>query len=238
MSAVDGGRSRGRHVLPALAAVVVAAVVAVAVLLGSGTPGGTGQAGGAPAPGAPAAQPARSAPEQPAPEQPASAPSETTQQAPGTAAGPARAPEPLRVLLPTLGVSSTLDPLPLLGDGTLQAPTVWDVAGWYADGPRPGEVGPAVVAGHVDGPDGPAVFWDLEDLRPGDRVEVERSDGSTVAFAVTRSLVVRKDGFPTAEVYGPTPDAELRLITCDGEFDDATGHYVDNLVVFATELPA
>jgi hypothetical protein len=151
-------------------------------------------------------------------------------------AAPSDAPEPVSVALPRLGVHSVLDPLQLQPDGELQAPPRWDVAGWYVGGPRPGERGPAVVAGHVDGPDGPAVFWRLEELRPGDRVEVRRADGSTAVFAVTRSLVVPKDDFPTAEVYGPTPHAELRLITCDGAFDRGSGHYLDNLVVFATEV--
>lgn len=145
---------------------------------------------------------------------------------------------PVAVALPRLGVSSELDPLQLQPDGQLQAPPRWNVAGWYVGGPRPGERGPAVVAGHVDGPDGPAVFWRLRELRPGDRIEISRADGSTAVFAMTRSLVVPKDHFPTAEVYGPTPHAELRLITCDGGFDRGSGHYLDNLVVFATEVDA
>ena len=151
---------------------------------------------------------------------------------------PSEASEPVAVALPRLGVRSALDPLDLQPDGQLQAPPRWDVAGWYIRGPRPGERGPAVVAGHVDGPDGPAGFWRLQELRPGDRVEVSRADGSTAVFAVTRSLVVPKDDFPTAEVYGPTPHAELRLITCDGAFDRGSGHYLDNLVVFATQVRA
>jgi len=145
-------------------------------------------------------------------------------------------PTPVAVALPRLGVRSELDPLQLQPDGQLQAPPRWNVAGWYVEGPRPGQPGPAIIAGHVDGPDGPAVFWRLKELRPGDRIEISRADGSTAVFAMTRSLIVPKDRFPTAEVYGPTPHAELRLITCDGGFDRGSGHYLDNLVVFATEV--
>jgi hypothetical protein len=144
--------------------------------------------------------------------------------------------EPVAGALPGLGIRSVLDPLGLQPTGELQAPPRWDVAGWYVGSPRPGERGPAVIAGHVDGPDGPAVFWRLGQVRAGDRVEVLRADGTTAVFAVTRTLVVPKSGFPTSEVYGPTPGAELRLITCGGPFDRRSGHYVDNLIVFATEV--
>ena len=206
------------------------------------TAGGLGlvavtQAGPGPSPAVAAATP--EAPTRPVtvPE-PRSAPG-----VPGPAAAteaPAAAPvaDPVAVVLPRLGIRSELDRLGLQPDGVLEAPPRWDVAGWYAAGPRPGEQGPAVIAGHVDGPDGPAVFWRLQELRVGDRVDVVRADGTTAAFAVTRTLVTAKDGFPTAEVYGPRPDAELRLITCEGLFDRRTGHYVDNLVVFATEVLA
>lgn len=144
--------------------------------------------------------------------------------------------EPVSVAVPELGIRSVLDPLGLQPDGALQAPPRWDVAGWYVRGPRPGQRGPAVIAGHVDGPDGPAVFWRLREVRAGDRVEVGRADGSTGVFAVTGTLAVPKSGFPTEEVYGPTTHAELRLITCTGPFDRRSGHYVDNLIVFATEV--
>ena len=97
----------------------------------------------------------------------------------------------------------------------------------------PGDRGPAVVAGHVDSVAGPAVFYRLRELRPGDEVVVDLSDGRTVTFRVTGSLQVPKDAFPTEEVYGPTPDAELRLITCGGEFDRSVRSYEDNTVVFA-----
>jgi hypothetical protein len=161
-------------------------------------------------------------------------PAEGSVSTPDAEAAPAAVAEPVAVALPRLGVRSALDPLHLQPDGQLEAPPRWEVAGWYLGGPRPGERGPAAVAGHVDGPDGPAVFWRLEQVRRGDRIEVARADGTTAVFVVTRTLVVPKSGFPTEEVYGPTPHAELRLITCDGRFDRRTGHYVDNLIVFAT----
>lgn len=161
--------------------------------------------------------------------------SDTSTSAGAGALAPAPA-VPVGVAVPRLGIRSPLDPLRLQPDGALEAPTRWDVAGWYADGPRPGERGPAVIAGHVDGPDGPAVFWRLAELRTGDRIEVRRADGRHATFAVTRRLAAPKDAFPTEQVYGPTPHAELRLITCDGDFDRSTGHYRDNLVVFATQV--
>ncbi|GIG30295.1 sortase domain-containing protein [Cellulomonas marina] len=145
----------------------------------------------------------------------------------------ARGVVPVRVTVPAIGVASDLETLALGADGRITPPVAWGSAGWYAGGVVPGDVGPAVVAGHVDGPDGPAVFVDLARLVPGDEVVVTLSDGTDRRFVVERSVRAPKADFPTAEVYSPTPDAQLRLITCDGVFDRRTGHYVDNLVVFA-----
>jgi sortase (surface protein transpeptidase) len=92
-----------------------------------------------------------------------------------------------------------------------------------------------VVVGHVDSQDGPAVFYRLGELQPGDTIDIALDDGtSTVTYTVDRTERFPKDAFPTLQVYGLTPGPELRLITCDGEFDASTGHYVDNLVVYAT----
>ena len=107
------------------------------------------------------------------------------------------------------------------------------LAGWYRQGPAPGDPGPAVLTGHVDSVAGPAVFFRLRDIAVGDPVLVDRADGTTVRFTVTRVARYPKGAFPAAEVYGPTPDAELRLITCGGVFDRATGSYADNVIVFA-----
>ncbi|RIQ31000.1 class F sortase [Jiangella rhizosphaerae] len=140
---------------------------------------------------------------------------------------------PVRVRIPAIGVDSALETLHRADDGRLAAPEDWQTAGWFAGGPIPGAPGPAVIAGHVDSPDGPAVFAGLARLRPGDRVEVELSDGAVAAFEVDGSRRVPQADFPTDEIYGPVPDRQLRLITCH-TFDEAAGHYVDNLVVFAT----
>ena len=138
---------------------------------------------------------------------------------------------PVRVVLPSLGVDSSLVPLGLTRSGQIEAPTRYDRAGWFADGVRPGQSGAAVIAGHVDSTEGPGVFYRLADLEPGAQILVEREDGSTATFSVDRLASFPKDDFPTLEVYA-TNGQELRLITCGGDFDD--GHYRDNIVVFAS----
>jgi hypothetical protein len=140
---------------------------------------------------------------------------------------------PTSVHVPTAGIGSDLLPLGLDSSGALVPPADYARAGWYAAGTRPGAVGPAVIAGHVDSRDGPAVFFRLGDVTVGDPVVVGRADGSTVRFTVTRVARYAKSQFPTALVYGPTPDAELRLITCGGAFDRSAGSYLDDVVVFA-----
>lgn len=140
---------------------------------------------------------------------------------------------PTTVDIPAIGVHSDLERLHLDADGTLQAPASFARAGWYADGPTPGGPGPAVIAGHVDSRSGPAVFFRLDRLRPGDEIRVRRRDGRTAVFVVTDLERYPKARFPDEEVYAPTPGPELRLITCSGAFDRAAGHYVDNTVVSA-----
>ncbi|MEU5905591.1 class F sortase [Micromonospora sp. NPDC047527] len=156
---------------------------------------------------------------------------------PSAAAGPASQGPPTRVRVPRIGVDSPLTVLGLDGSGALVPPADFDTAGWYGGGPAPGDTGPAVLAGHLDSRRGPAVFARLGELRPGDRVQVWRG-GRWLSFRVTGSLRTRKDGFPTATVYGPTPGPELRLVTCGGEFDRRRGHYRDNVVVFAVSEAA
>jgi hypothetical protein len=151
-------------------------------------------------------------------------------------AGEVAALRPTRVDLPTLGVRSALVDLDVGPDGALQAPPDPDVAGWFVRGAVPGEAGPAVIAGHVDSRTGPAVFFNLDRLATGDRVEVTRSDGRVFAYTVATVETHPKDAFPTARVYGPTPGPELRLITCGGEFDRSSRHYRDNVIV--TAIPA
>ena len=140
---------------------------------------------------------------------------------------------PVRVRAPAAGVDAVLTGSGLDAAGALAVPADPSVAGWYEQGPQPGEPGPAVLAGHVDWAGRPAVFQGLQRLAPGDEVAVDRADGSSVRFAVDRVVRVGKDSFPTLEVYGPVAGAELRLITCGGAFDRAAGSYADNVVVFA-----
>jgi len=131
-------------------------------------------------------------------------------------------------------VSATVIRLGLNGDGTLQAPTDFSEAGWWSDGPSPGQTGPAVIVGHIDSFRGPAVFSRLKELKPGNIVVVKRQDGAVARFKVQRSIEVPKSNFPTDQVYGALDYPGLRLITCGGAFDHSTGHSVDNIVVFAT----
>jgi sortase (surface protein transpeptidase) len=135
--------------------------------------------------------------------------------------------------IPEIGVDTALQPLTLLADGTLQSPSRWGRAGWYADGVRPGDPGPAVIVGHVDSYLGPAVFYHLRDLRPGAVVMVREETGTVLRFVVDTVRAYPKNRFPTAAVYGPTPLPELRLVTCTGEFDYVAESYLDNLVVSA-----
>ncbi|HET6826153.1 MAG TPA: class F sortase [Amnibacterium sp.] len=144
---------------------------------------------------------------------------------------------PTRVLIPSISVDAPLETLARDAKGVLQPPTRWADAGWYAKGVVPGDTGAAVIAGHLDTTKRAAVFVSLRQLRPGDRIEVRMSDHRTLHFTVTASRVVQKALFPTSAVYGATPDAELRLITCSEPFDEVHGVYADNLVVFATLDP-
>jgi sortase (surface protein transpeptidase) len=154
------------------------------------------------------------------------------------AAQPAEPPPvatPAALIIPEIGVRTRLISLGLAAQGTVQVPSTTSVAGWYTRSPRPGAVGPAIILGHVDSYQGPGVFFRLVELRSGDPIYVRRADGSTVEFRVTAVQSYLKDHFPTRAIYGPTPDAELRLITCGGAFDSATDHYLSNIVVYATE---
>ncbi len=128
--------------------------------------------------------------------------------------------------------------LGLTSDGELQVPplSMVAVAGWYTGSPRPGAIGSAIIVGHIDSHNGPGVFWRLNTLRRGDKIYVRRANGTLVEFRVTSVQTYLKDHFPTEDVYGPVPDAELRLITCGGTFDYATGHYLSNIVVYAAEV--
>jgi len=140
---------------------------------------------------------------------------------------------PVRLQIPAIDVSTPLVKLGRLPDGSLEVPKDWNTAGWYDKGPRPGQPGPAVILGHVDSTKGPAVFYQLRALRPGDTVRVGLADGRILVFRVQRVQRYPKDEFPTEAVYFPTLNRELRLITCGGEFDYARHSYLDNIVVYA-----
>jgi hypothetical protein len=140
---------------------------------------------------------------------------------------------PDRLTIPAIGVDSPLERLGLLPDHSLRPPVQWDVAGWYADGVRPGDPGPAVIAGHVDSESGPAVFYRLRELRPGAVALVHLVTSRVLKFVVDTVRVYAKSQFPSAVVYGPASLPELRLVTCTGEFDRSARSYLDNLVVTA-----
>lgn len=149
-------------------------------------------------------------------------------------AGPSpAAPVPIEVMVPTIGVRAALVRLGLDRDGRLEVPGEFGAAGWWAEGAAPGEDGPAIVVGHRDSETGPAVFYRVPTLEPGDEVSVLRSDGTSVAFVVEERLNASKDDFPTERVYGPTAEPTLRLITCGGRFDRRAGSYEENVIVFA-----
>ncbi len=141
---------------------------------------------------------------------------------------------PVRLRIPAIDVDTRLVKLGLARDKSIEVPDELGVAGWWKGGPRPGQTGPAVIMGHVSR-DTPAVFSRLHTLQRGDEILVDRADGTTARFVVTRQGNYRKVAFPSDLVYYPTLEPELRLVTCGGPIDPATGHYSENLVVFAAQ---
>jgi Sortase domain len=165
---------------------------------------------------------------------------------PGVAAagqiGGARGPSlprsvPVAVDIPAIGVYSRLLHLGVNSDGTMQVPSLYtsaDEAAWYKYSATPGQIGASVIEGHVDSYKGPAVFFRLGALRPGDTVDVTLADGVTAIFRVTGVREYLKSAFPAKAIYSSTGYAALRLITCGGAFDWTTGHYLSSTVVFAS----
>lgn len=145
--------------------------------------------------------------------------------------------DPAFVDIAAIGATSTIEELGTLLDGRLETPVDFMKVGWWAGGVAPGEKGPAVLAGHLDSYQGPAIFARLNLLKAGDRITVARRDGVVLHFAVTRVDRYPKDLFPAELVYGPTDDAELRLVTCGGRFDRGARSYTDNTVVYARLVP-
>jgi sortase (surface protein transpeptidase) len=142
-------------------------------------------------------------------------------------------PRPVSLTIPAIGVKAPIVTLGLNRNGTLQVPGSTKVVGWYTGSPRPGAIGSAVIAGHVDSRSGPGVFYWLRRMHRGERIYVRRADGTLAVFTVTAVKMYAKARFPTAAVYGAVPDAELRLITCGGTFDYAHHSYLSNVVVYA-----
>jgi LPXTG-site transpeptidase (sortase) family protein len=165
---------------------------------------------------------------------PTSAVTETVAPEQNVAALPAS--RPTEITIPKLQAKSTLIPLGLNADQTVQVPPVTQPmqAGWYDKAPTPGEIGPAVILGHVDGNHQPGIFFKLKEMAAGDEILVSRQDGVVARFVVDRVDQVSKEAFPTDQVYGDTAKPELRLITCGGVFDKSARSYKDNIIVYAT----
>ncbi len=154
--------------------------------------------------------------------------------APAPQPSPRPVARPVRLIIPSIGVRTPLTRLGLMPSGALQVPATAAVAGWYTGSARPGAIGAAVIGGHIDSRQGPGVFYRLHLLHRGSRVYVRRANGTLAVFLVTAVRSYPKARFPTQSVYGPVPDAQLRLITCGGAFDFATGHYLSNVIAYAT----
>lgn len=142
---------------------------------------------------------------------------------------------PVEIEIPVLGVKAPVMRLGLNSNRTVQVPPLGDhnLAGWYDGSVTPGADGSSIILGHVDNYTGPSVFFSVKNLHAGDKVDVVRADGSVAAFAVDGVQKVAKAQFPTSDVYGNVPYPSLRLVTCGGPFDAASGQYADNIVVYA-----
>ncbi len=142
--------------------------------------------------------------------------------------------EPMRLLVPEISLDTTFeDPLGVNNDRTIEVPEGYEEVAYYKYGPIPGEIGPAVILGHVDSYEGPAVFYRLRELEVGDLIEVVHENGATSTFAVTSAQTHKQSGFPTEAVYSDLDHAGLRLITCTGTFNHGEQVYSHNLIIFA-----
>jgi sortase (surface protein transpeptidase) len=139
---------------------------------------------------------------------------------------------PVGISIPAIGVDAPVVAVGLRPDGAMEVPGV-RLAGWYRLGPRPGDPGPAVIVGHVDSRRGPAVFYRLRRLRPGARIVVRRAGGAASVFTVETVERQPKAALPVGRIWTRTGQPVLRLITCGGSFDRASGHYRDNVIVYA-----
>lgn len=140
---------------------------------------------------------------------------------------------PIRITISAIGVNTSVGTLGLQPDHQIMVPTNTRVVGWYKDGPPPGQIGSAVILGHVDSTLGPGVFFSLKSLKAGDRITLVLLNGTVTRFAVTKVVQYSKSSFPDRLVYGSNGTRSLQLVTCGGTFDHATGHYESNIVVFS-----
>jgi sortase (surface protein transpeptidase) len=146
---------------------------------------------------------------------------------------PAPAADPVAIVVPAIGVDADVVPVGLNADNSMETPD-FGLAGWYTEGPRPGDEGPAVIVAHVDSRSGPDVFYRLRDLTPGDEIAVEQADGRSATFVVESMEQTDKDDLPVDRIWNDTDQPVLRLITCGGIFDRSIGHYEDNIIVYAS----
>ena len=140
---------------------------------------------------------------------------------------------PVRISIRSIGVNTNVGTLGLQPDHQVMVPTNTRVVGWYKDCPPPGQIGSAVILGHVDSTQGPGVFFALKSMKAGERIELVLSNGTVTTFAVTKVVQYSKTSFPDRLVYGSNGTRALQLVTCGGTFDHATGHYESNIVVFS-----
>ncbi|WP_026257588.1 class F sortase [Actinopolymorpha alba] len=172
------------------------------------------------------------APRQEATSSPSASPSATKVARPTPNA--AKVADPAKLSIPAIGVKADLIELGLKPDGAMEVPEYdRNLAGWYTEGPRPGEPGPAVVAAHVDSKHGPDVFWRLKELSAGDKVTIIDRAGAEHTFVVERLAQHDKDSLPYKEIWGRTRGPALRLITCSGPYVRSNGGYQQNLIVYA-----
>jgi LPXTG-site transpeptidase (sortase) family protein len=143
-------------------------------------------------------------------------------------------PPPVRIVIPSIGLSAPVVPLGLNPDRTLQVPRNFGDTGWFRGGPEPGEPGAAVIVGHVASRQGPAVFYRLREVRVGEVITIRLQDRSIVRYVVNSMVRVRKSRFPTNRVYAKTKRPTLRLVTCAGKLNLSTGRHPDNYIVFAS----
>jgi len=213
-----GGVRSGRRVAVGLA------LAAVLVLTGCAS------SEAEPAASSPPGSAASDAPSSPAP------PATPSPAAPAPAPAVGTGAEPARVAVPAIELDEPLIGLGIASTGAMEVPVDADEVGWFTGGGRPGGRGPTVIAAHVDSTSGPAVFFRLSELVPGDEVTVTTVEGTAVRYVVDEVVDVPKAEFPTARVFGAQPTDQLRLITCGGVFDPGSGHYDQNRVVFASPV--